>query len=78
MTRAQSFKQILPRKITLLGSCCGSVVKAVASGTRGTRFESSHRQILYLLSVNCVERTKVNGKEAGNDTLKILVLWSNS
>ena len=29
------------------GSGCGSVGRAVPSDTRGPRFESSHRQILY-------------------------------
>ena len=40
------------------GSGCGSVGRAVASDTRGTRFESSHRQksiyIEHLFTVNCV------------------------
>ena len=36
----------LPNKmpIAALGSGCGSVGRAVASDTRGPRFESSHRQ----------------------------------
>ena len=42
-----------------LGSGCGSVGRAVASDTRGPRFESSHRQkfiykIEHLFTVNCV------------------------
>ena len=38
------------------GSGCGSVGRAVASNTRGPRFESSHRQkiIEHLSTVNCV------------------------
>ena len=40
------------------GSGCGSVGRAVASETRGPRFESSHRQIFiyieHLFTVNCV------------------------
>ena len=40
------------------GSGCGSVGRAVASYTRGPRFESSHRQkfiyIEHLYTVNCV------------------------
>ena len=41
-----------------VGSGCGSVGRAVASNTRGPRFESSHRQkfinIEHLYTVNCV------------------------
>ena len=45
--------------IFFVGSGCGSVGRAVASDTRGPRFESSHRQkkyifIEHLLTVNCV------------------------
>ena len=49
------------------GSGCGSVGRAVASDTRGPRFESSH--IIYIehsFSVNCIEKTKIKLKEAGN------------
>ena len=50
---------------------CGSVGRAVASNTRGPRFESSHRQkfiyIEHLFPVNCVlKRQKIKKKEAGN------------
>ena len=48
-----------------MGQWCGTVGRAVASNTRGPRFESSHRQILDKLSVNCIEKTK-KWKEAGN------------
>ena len=35
-----------------LGSGCGSVGRAVASNTRGPRFESSHRQkFIYILNI---------------------------
>ena len=48
------------------GSDCCSVGRAVASDTRGPRFESSHRQnfIEHLFTVHCIEETKIN--EAGN------------
>ena len=46
------------KTIIFLGSGCGSVGRAVASNTRGPRFESSHRQkfinIEHLYTVNCV------------------------
>ena len=54
------------------GSGCGSVGRAVASDTRGPRFESSHRQKFInieqlLYAVNCVlKRRKIKEKEAGN------------
>ena len=49
-----------------VGSSCGSVGRAVASDTRGPRFEFSHWQILYwtLFTVNCIEKTKIKKKEA--------------
>ena len=42
-------------------------VEPVALDTRGLRFESSHRQALkcYLVTVSCIEETKINEKEAG-------------
>ena len=49
----------------LKGSGCGVVARAVASNTRGPRFESSHRQLLlniYLLLTAC----RKDEKEAGN------------
>ena len=56
------------------GSSCGSVGWAVASNTRGPQFESSHRQTLYwrfvyLFAINCIEKMKINKKEAGNGPL---------
>ena len=35
----------------MLGSACGAVGRAVASDTRDQRFESYHRQIIYLLII---------------------------
>ena len=53
-------------KIVKNGQCCGSVDRTVASDTRGPRFESSHRQILYyLFTGSCIEKTKIKEKEAG-------------
>ena len=51
-----------------LGSGCGLAGRAVASDTSDPRFKSSHRQtfIEHLFSVNCVEKTKIKKKEAGN------------
>ena len=42
----------------MLGSCCGSVVRAVASDIRGPRFES---QVIgkTLFIVNCIKKTKM-------------------
>ena len=42
------------------GSGCGSVGRAVASDTKDSRFESSHRQILF--ANNCVENMKIKKK----------------
>ena len=63
-------KKISMKKCKHLGSGCGSVGRAVAYDTRGPRFESSHRLIfkqhLYTLNCNCIEKTKIKEKEAGN------------
>ena len=48
-----------------LGSGCDSVCRVVASDIRGLRFESSHQQ-KHLFAVNCIEKTKIKKKEAGN------------
>ena len=58
-------------KINPRGSGCGSVGRAVAFDTRGPRFDSSHRQkfIEHLFIINCIEKTKINKKEAGNGPL---------
>ena len=43
-----------------LGSGCGSVVRAVASDSRGPPFESSHQQNVHLLSILLkFEKTKI-------------------
>ena len=53
------------------GSDCGSVGWAVASETRGPWFESSHHQNLcWLFTVNCIEKTIIKEKEAGNCPFK--------
>ena len=51
------------------GCGCGSVGRAVASDTRGPRFESFHLQNLYvtLLTVNCIEKKKIKKKRPGMD-----------
>ena len=41
-----------------------AVGTVVASDTRDLWFESSHRQFFYVVSVNCVEKTK--NKKTGN------------
>ena len=46
-----------------LGSGCGSVGRAVASDTKGPRFESGHRQTFYyLFTINWIEKTKTKDK----------------
>ena len=56
------------------GSGCGSVGRAVASKTRGPRFESSHWQkfiyIEHLFTANCVLKRQKKEKEAGNGPFK--------
>ena len=52
------------------GSGCASVGRAVASNTRGSRFESSHWQNLFILNILfivklCIEKTKI--KKRGRD-----------
>ena len=56
-----------------LGSGCGSVGRAVASNSRCPWFKSSHRQkfIEHLSTVNCIEKTKIKEKVAGNGPFKI-------
>ena len=51
-----------------MGSGCDAVGRAVASNTRGPRFESSHQQLLlniYLLLTVC-RKDENKEKEAGN------------
>ena len=54
-------------KLDFLGSGCGSVGRAVASNTRGLRFESGHWQTYmeHLFTVNCNETTKIKKKRPG-------------
>ena len=54
------------------GSGCGSVGRAVSSGTRGPLFKSIHWQNLYwtLFTVNFKEKKKTKEKEARNGPLK--------
>ena len=52
------------QKYILLDSGCGSVGWVVASDTFVSRFESSHWQML--LTINCIEKTKIKETEAGN------------
>ena len=51
-------KKVGQLTVIYLGCGCGSVGRAVASDTRGSWFESSHRQkfiyIEHLFNVNCV------------------------
>ena len=52
------------------GSGCSSVGRAVASNTRGPLFETSHWQnlystFIYLFTINCIEKTKINKKRPG-------------
>ena len=46
----------------LLVSRSGSVGRAVASNSKGLRFESIHRQTFI---VNCIEKTKIKKKRPG-------------
>ena len=60
------------KKIYRGDSGCGSVGLAGASDTRGPRFVSSHRKILYYLHpINWKDENEE--KEAENDTLKKIV-----
>ena len=42
-----------------------SVGRAVASDTRDPQFESTHREILYVRSLRCIETTKIDKKRPG-------------
>ena len=59
-------------RISVFGQwLCGSVGRVVASNTRGPRFESSHRQNLFIywtfvFCQLCIEKTKIKKKMAGN------------
>ena len=71
------------RKNVWGSDCGGSVGRAVAANTRDLLFKSSHWQtfIEHLLTVNCVEKTKIKQKEAGNGQFKknndiLTAIWS--
>ena len=51
-----------------MGSGCGSVGTVVASDTRGAQFESviGEISIEHLITVNCIEKTKIKQKESRN------------
>ena len=58
--RSVNFSQVFPATLKSGGSGCGSVDSGVASDSRGSLFESSHRPILnYLYAVNCIVKTKI-------------------
>ena len=66
---------LLNKQMKILGSCCGSVGRAVVSDTRCPRFDSSHRQNLYqtfvfLFTVYFIEKTKINKKRPEWPTFK--------
>ena len=60
------FKLLLEQNMAFVGSGCRSVGRPVACDTRGPRFESSHRRTLIHIIINCIEKTKLKKKEAGN------------
>ena len=49
-----------------IGRGCGSVGRVVTSYSGDPRFKSSHQQILF--TINCIEKTEIKRKEAGNCT----------
>ena len=49
-----------------MGRRCGSVVRVVASNTRGPRIECSHRKFLDLPTINWIEKTNINKKDGVN------------
>ena len=51
-----------------MGGGCGTVGRVVISDTKDLQFQSSHWQ--YFLDVNCVKKTQIKKKEAGNGHLK--------
>ena len=57
-----------------MGSGCGSVVRAVASDTRGMQFESSHRQS-FLVNVFIVNCWKDENKENEAGNYPLLIKW---
>ena len=53
----------LPSKLSRPCNGCGAICRAVASDTRDPRFESSHRQNLYLFNLS--EKTEMKKKRPG-------------
>ena len=55
------------KKYVVQVSGCGSFVRVVASNSRGQQSESTHQENLcYKFAVNCIEKPKIQEKEAGN------------
>ena len=52
-----------------MGRDCSSVGRAVASNTRGPRFESRHRKIFkeHLFTVNCIVLKRQNKRKRGRE-----------
>ena len=65
-------KHLSTRK--LLGSGCGSVVRAVASNTSGLRFESSHWQDLFSVKFQLYWKDENKIKEGGIGPFKKLLI----
>ena len=62
-------------KESFWGSGCSSVGRAVASDTRGPRFESSHRQN-FISNTNCIEKTKIKKERSEMaEFLKKILFW---
>ena len=67
----QSCQVSLDNNKVMVGSGCGSVGRAVASDSKGPRFDSNHRQH-FKLNIYCqlYRKDKNKQKEAGNGPLK--------
>ena len=73
--KIHSLSLYLVRLFTKMGSGSGSVGRAVASNTRSPWFEASHRQkidwtFVYLFTINCIEKMKINKKRPGRAYFK--------
>ena len=62
-------RDYLAKVLNSWGSGCGSIGRAVASNTRGPRFESRHRQIFveHLFTVNCIVLKNKNKRKRGRE-----------
>ena len=69
MSSSSPSSSLLSQKLFLMGSGCGSVGTEVASNARGPWSESSHWQ-KFILNTYCIEKTKIEKKEAGNVPFK--------